>query len=144
MNLKFGPFSSFFTTNFADTYNPLIVVIDQGARDALGTTDNSGLDIWQDSPPMPTSQEMHKKVAAHPMTQARFFMLLDALSHQHLLCVRSAFLGKRKYDPTFGWAGEPPTEDDFASTGDLGIAALIRALIKALEAQGRGFAEDAR
>ena len=31
-------------------------------------------------------------------------------------------------------------EDDFASSGDLGIAALVRALIKALEAQGRGFA----
>merc|ERR1711884_102787 len=36
--------------------------------------------------------------------------------------------------------GEPVVEDDFASSGDFGVAALIRALIKALEAQGRGFA----
>lgn len=31
-------------------------------------------------------------------------------------------------------------EDDFTSNGDLGVAALVRSLIKALEAQGRGFA----
>ena len=31
-------------------------------------------------------------------------------------------------------------EDDFASSGDFGLAALVRSLIKALEAQGRGFA----
>ena len=31
-------------------------------------------------------------------------------------------------------------EDDFASSADLGVAGFVRALIKALEAQGRGFA----
>ena len=90
MNLRFGPFSSFFTTNFADTYNPLTVVLHQGAGEPLG---KRSLDIRQDSPPMPTSQDMHKMVAAHPMTQANLFMLLDALTHQHLLCVRNVFLG---------------------------------------------------
>ena len=34
----------------------------------------------------------------------------------------------------------PAVEDDFASSGDFGVAALMRALLKALEAQGRGFA----
>ena len=57
-----------------------------------------------------------------------------------LLCVRRSFLGKRKYDPCYKWCDEPAVEDDFASSGDFGVAALIRALIKALEAQGRGFA----
>ena len=88
MNLRFGPFSSFFTTNFADTYNPLTVVLHQGAGDPLGTR---LMDIRHDSPPMPTSQDMHKMVAAHPMTQANLFLLLDALTHQHLLCVRNVF-----------------------------------------------------
>ena len=37
-------------------------------------------------------------------------------------------------------AKEQYAEDDFASSGDFGLAALLRALIKALEAQGRGFA----
>ena len=79
-------------------------------------------------------------VAAHPMTQANLFLLLDALTHQHLLCVRNVFLGRQKYDPSSHWPREPPTEDDFASTGDFGIAGLARGLVKALEAQGRGFA----
>ena len=137
MNLRFGPFSSFFTTNFADTYNPLTVVLHQGAGEPLG---KRSLDIRQDSPPMPTSQDMHKMVAAHPMTQANLFMLLDALTHQHLLCVRNVFLGRRKYDPCYHWQREPPTEDDFASTGDFGVAGMARGVVKALEAQGRGFA----
>ena len=80
---------------------------------------------------MPTSQEMHKMVAAHPMTQANLFLLLDALAHQHLVCVRNMFLGKQKYDPTSNWRQEPPMEDDFASTGDFGISGLARGLVKA-------------
>ena len=50
------------------------------------------------------------------------------------------FLGKLKYDPHYKWAREPAVEDDFALSGNLAITALVRALIKALEAQGRGFA----
>ena len=89
---------------------------------------------------MPASQDMHKRVAAHPMTQANLFMLLDALTHQHLLCVRNVFWGRRKYVPCYHWQREPPTEDDFASTGDFGVAGMARGVVKALEAQGRGFA----
>ena len=89
---------------------------------------------------MPTSQDMHRIVAAAPMIQANLFLLLDALTHQHLLCCRRTFLGRQIYDPNFRWAKEPHVEDDFASSGDFGLAALLRALIKALEAQGRGFA----
>ena len=67
-------------------------------------------------------------------------MLLDSLTHMHLLCCRRAFLGKVKYVPNHRCATEPYAEYDFASSGDFGLAALLRALIKALEAQGRGFA----
>ena len=49
-------------------------------------------------------------------------------------------LDHRKYDPSYQWRQEPSTEDGFASTGDVGIAGLARGLVKALEAQGRGFA----
>ena len=137
MNQRFGPFSSFFTTNFADTYHVLTQVLAQGAGEPLGWRP---LDILQDSPPMPTSQAMHKIVATRPMVQAKLFLHLDAITHQNLLCVRRTFLGKQKYDPCSKWRDEPAVEDDFASSGDFGVAALIRALIKALEAQGRGFA----
>ena len=54
--------------------------------------------------------------------------------------MRNVLLGKRKYDPSFYWPREPHTEDDFASTGDFGIAGLACGLVKALEAQSRGFA----
>ena len=137
MNARFGPFSAFYTCNFADTYHPLTVALAQGAFEPLG---RRPLDILQDSPLMPTSQEMHRIVASRPMVQANLFLLLDAVTHQNLLCTRSAFLGKRKYDPCHKWSQEPLVEDDFASSGDCGLAAFVRALIKALEAQGRGFA----
>ena len=118
MNERFGPFSFFFTTNFADTYHVLTQVIAQGAFEPLG---RRPLNILQDSPPMPTSQEMHKIVATRPMVQANLFLFLDAISHQNLVCARTVFLGKRKYDPCYRWVNEPPSEDDFTSNGDLGI-----------------------
>ena len=33
-------------------------------------------------------------------------------------------------------------EDDFASTGEIGIAHFVRAILKPLEAQGRGFSHS--
>ena len=89
---------------------------------------------------MPTSQEMHKIVATRPMVQAKLFIHLDAISHQNLVCTRRAFLGRQKLDPSHKWSDEPAVEDDFASSGDLGVSSLVRLTIKALEAQGRGFA----
>ena len=50
------------------------------------------------------------------------------------------FLSRGKYDPCSKWCDELAVEDDFASNGDFGVSAFIRALIEALEAQGRGFA----
>ena len=89
MHERFGPFSSFFTTNFADTYHVLNQVIAQGAFEPLG---RRPLNILQDSPPMPTSQEMHKIAATRPMVQANLFLFLDAISHQNLVCARNVFL----------------------------------------------------
>ena len=103
MNLRFGPFSVFFTTHFADTYHVLTTVLEQGAFEPLG---RRPLDILQDSPAMPTSQEMHKTVGARPMVQANLFLLLDALTHQHLLCARRVFIGKENTtQPTAGPGG---------------------------------------
>ena len=108
-----------------------------GASNPLG---QSPINMLQDSPNMPTSQEMHKIVAARPMVQANLFLFLDAITHQNLLCARRVFLGRQKYDPCWRWKSEPLVEDDFTSSGDFGISAFVRCLIKALEAQGRGFA----
>ena len=43
-------------------------------------------------------------------------------------------------DPCSKWDDEPVVEDDFASSGDLGVSAFVRLVIKAAEVQGRGFA----
>ena len=67
-------------------------------------------------------------------------MFLDAITHQNLVCARGVLLGRRNSDPCFRRLDEPLVEDDFTSTGDFGISAFLRSLIKALEAQGRGFA----
>ena len=69
MNLRFGPFASFFTTNFADTYHVMTKVLAQGAQEPLG---RSSLNLHQDAPPMPTSQDMHTIVVLRPMIQANF------------------------------------------------------------------------
>ena len=82
MNERLGPFSSFFTTNFADTYHVLTQVMAQGAGEHLG---RRPLNILQDSPPMPTPQEVHKAVAARPMARAKLFLLLGTLARQHLV-----------------------------------------------------------
>ena len=82
---------------------------------------------------MPTLQQMHKIVAQHPMIQAEFFMRMDALVHSELLCIRNAFLGKRVlFDRSVHW---PDIEDDYASTGEPGIANFPRSALKPLEAQ---------
>ena len=112
-------------------------VLAQGAQEPLG---RCSLNLHQDAPAMPTSQELHKIVALRPMIQANLFLLLDALTHVNLLATRRVFLGKQRYDVIFKWDREPYVEDDYKSNGDLGIAGLVRGVIKALEAQGRGFA----
>ena len=91
---------------------------------------------------MLTSQEMHKVVATRPMVQANLLLFLDAITHNNLVCARNVYLGKRKYDPCYRWFDEPPVENDFASTGDFGISAFLRALIKVLEVQGRVLRTD--
>ena len=78
MNERVGPFAALFTANFADTYHVLTQVLAQGAFEPLGWRP---LNLLQDAPPMPTSQEMHKIVATRPMVQAKWFLHLDAISH---------------------------------------------------------------
>ena len=110
MNHRFGAFSSFFTSNFADTYHVMTKVLEQGAGEPLGWRP---LNLLQDSPPMPTSKDMHKIVATRPMIQANLFLLLDALTHKHMLCCSRAFIGQRLFDPNYR-GREPRTVEDYS------------------------------
>jgi hypothetical protein len=134
LNIYDGPLTVFLTTNFADTYSPITVVLRNGAGEPLG---KRSINLLESVPHMPTLQSMHRALTKHPMLQVELLLLLDKLVHTELLCT-DAFIGREKYD--FGHNRTHPTEDDFASTGEIGIAHFVRALLKALEAQGRGFA----
>ena len=84
---------------------------------------------------MPTLQTMHRALAKHPMLQVELFLLLDELVHSELCCM-NAFIGKRKYGI---YGVRHFREDDFATTGEIGISQFPRSALKPLEAQGRGF-----
>jgi hypothetical protein len=103
-----------------------------GAGEPLGKREVNLLD---NEPCMPTLQAMHRALAQHPMLQVELFLLLDELVHTELCCM-TAFIGVRRYGED---ARQPFREDDFATTGQIGIAQLPRSAFKPLEAQGRGF-----
>ena len=65
-SLFWGPVKVFMTNNFADTYSPIVA--------KLGGCGN--VDVFRDSPTMPTAQRMHELVAKIPSLQARLFLLL--------------------------------------------------------------------
>ena len=132
LNIYDGPLSVFLTTNFADTYAPITAVLMNGAGEPLG---QHKINLLDNEPQMPTLQAMHRAVAKHPMLQVEVFLLLDDLVHTELCCM-SAFIGERRY----GQRNRPSQEDDFATTGEHGIAQFPRSALKPLEGQGRGFA----
>ena len=133
LNVYDGPLTVFLTTNFADMFSPISVTLMNGAGEALGRRE---VNLLQSAPCMPTPQAMHRALAKHPYIQVRLFLLLDELVHTELLCT-TAFIGQKKYGMRD--EGEPTREDDFASTGEIGIAHFVRSALKPLEAQGRGF-----
>ena len=63
LNNRCGPFNSLFATNVADTYHVIAQVLAQGAHSPPGP---HTLNMLQDAPPMPTSQDMHRLVASAP------------------------------------------------------------------------------
>ena len=132
LNVYDGPLTIFLTTNFADMYSPITVVLMNGAGEPLGKREVNLLD---NEPCMPTLQEMHRALAKHPMLQVELFLLLDDLVHTELCCME-AFIGERRYGDQ---AKQPVREDDFATSGQIGIAQFPRSGLKPLEGQGRGF-----
>ncbi len=137
MNLHRGPMSGFFATSFAETWSPILALLADGPGEPLGTRARG---LRQDAPLMPVHREMHRISAQRPMLQAWHYLLHDAAMHSEILCVRNAHLGKYRYDFCHDLAKLPVPEDDVASTGEPGIYNFVSELLKAMEAQGRGYA----
>ena len=131
LNIHDGPLSVFLAANFADIYSPITVTLMNGAGEPLGKRE---VNLLHSVPCMPTLQAMRWALAKHPMLQERLFLLMDELAHSELLCT-SGVIGKTEYSHR---DAEPDREDDFAWTGETGIAEIPRSALKPLEAQGRG------
>ena len=82
LNMYDGPLSIFLTTNFADMYSPITVVLMNGAGEPLGKRE---VNLFDNEPCMPTLQAMHHALAKHPMLQVDLFLLLDDLVHTQLV-----------------------------------------------------------
>ncbi len=128
MNQVFGPLTVFHTHNYADNYSPEILGLQGSERAVAGYLQNIA---------MPTLREMHKSTAASPRSTAKLFLLLEELSYRHLYRVDRAWLGNFRIVPAGGWLNR---EDDYASSGLRGLADFVKALLKCIEAQARGFA----
>ncbi len=86
---------------------------------------------------MPRLRGMHKKTAQSPRSTAKLFLLFEELTYRHLCRVDAAHFGNFRITSP---AGMLEREDDYASNGLRGLADFVKALLKVIEAQARGFA----
>ena len=149
MSYYFGPLKLFMTTNFADTYSPIIMQLYEmsgadGADDDAARQEHrlgeARTNLFRDNPEMPTLQRMHQLVARHPTLQANLFLLMERLVITELLCIEGAFIGKYQLGSLEQLPSRYEVEDEYASNGEPGLANFATSMIEPLEAQGRGFA----
>ena len=149
MSYYFGSLKLFMTTNFADTYSPIIMQLyetsaaDGADNDAARQERRLGevrTNLFRDNPEMPTLQRMHQLVARHPTLQANLFLLMERLVITELLCIQGAFIGNFQLGSLEQAPGRYEVEDEYASNGEPGLANFTTSMIEPLEAQGRGFA----
>jgi hypothetical protein len=136
MNLFWGPLTLFMTANFADTYCPLVLsLFDASQTDPASRWTTQRVYLLEDEPAMPTLQVMHKLTASSPRTQATFFLLMEELVYRFLLGIDTVAIGRHFTRPAL-WCDR---EDDYASSGDPGLAGFALSALEPLESQGRGF-----
>ena len=66
--------------------------------------------------PPQSSQEMHRRVAACPRTQAKFWLLMDDLVDRYLLGIRHSYIGSHRGPCRINCKA---VEDDYCSSGAL-------------------------
>ena len=125
LNLNFGPLTTFSTHNYADYYSPLLNHL----------VDGTDVEVAGE-PTMPTLQEMHKKAASSPRSTAKFWLLQQELSYRHIYGMDRVKIGR--FQPPSAWPGSS-REDDFASSGAIGLAGFGLSTLAPGEAQARGF-----
>ena len=117
--MLFGVPLVFTTPNVADTRSPLMSLLYEGAHV------RSWRLLEEHAPRVPSVEEMLRRVAADPVSQAMVFDVMLRLFLEHVLGVVPH--GQR-----------PPCSDGVASSGAAGIFGFVRAYIGPVETQGRG------
>ena len=85
LNAVHGPLKIFLTANFADVYSPVLLsmcLVDSDANHVANPIEipwDHFPDLAKQRPNMCTLQQMHRHVARHPRTQAKFWLLMDDL-----------------------------------------------------------------
>ena len=139
-NLLWGPLALFLTSNFSDTYAPLVVSIYNGSTQE--TLVQRSINLLEDEPAMPSQLALHRIAASSPRTQAVYFLLMEELVYRFLLGCNMVFIGHWQMCRR-GQA--PGVEDDLASSGDPNLAGgFTLSSLEPLESQGRGFAHGHR
>ena len=114
--LLFGPPLVFTTPNFADVCSPLLNLMYRG--EPVG----SWRVLEEHAPAMPSTEEMLRRVARDPVSQALFFDLMVKLFLEHVLGVDM----------------QQRHADGVASSGGLGLFGCVLAFFGPVETQGRG------
>ena len=125
LNLSFGPLTTFSTHNYADYYSPLVNHL----------VDGTDVQVTGE-PTMPTLQDMHKKAASSPRSTAKFWLFQQELSYRHLYGMDNVHIGRfQLHSP----CNRYDFEDDYASSGAIGLAGYSISTLTPAEAQARGF-----
>ena len=147
-NLRFGSATFFVTPNHADTYSPLMLLLQNGpARDDHLNIDapqlDAGLpsekfafDIRSEAPSMPSLHRMHQIAAGNPRAQARFYLLMQTL---HFGCLHGFDMLHIGHVDLVSPSRKHPRHDNFASKLQPAITPAAADVELPGEAQGRGF-----
>ena len=84
---------------------------------------------------------MHRRVAAAPRTQDKFWLLMDDLVDRYLLAISHYYVGSHHDARLINYKA---FEGDYCSSGELGLAGFATNEMEACEAQARGFTHGHR
>ena len=73
-----------------------LVLGDSDGNPAADPVEASWADLATQCPDMCTLQEMHRRVAACPRTQAKFWLLMDDLVDRYLLAIGHYYVGSHR------------------------------------------------
>ena len=135
-HLIYGAANFFVAPNFADTYNPPLLQLHNGACSkrtrALASAPPPEVAACS-TPAMPSMERMRQIVAANPRAQAKFFLLMTELCQRCVMGLEHLHVSRVRLARPL----EPPT-DDVDAPLQPSVAPGVVDVQATVEAQGRG------